>query len=111
MQDDLRLAARRPRYFDVQPSNLRAPAAPQRFHHRLLGGEATGITLVAPAPFLLAVLNFLGREHTVAEASTDARVFQRPLDALDFSQIDTDAHNHGRKGSASHEPLSTDIEI
>src|SRR3990172_7144623 len=108
MQDDLRLAARRPRHFDIEPADLRSPAAAERLHHRFLGGEAPGVTLIAPAPFLLAVLNFFRCEHAVAEALADARVFQCLLDALHFREIDTDAHNHGRKGSASYEPLSTD---
>src|SRR6188508_1225282 len=74
MQNNLGLAAARPRHFDIEPADFSTPAAAERLHHRLLGGKPPGITLILAALLLFAVSNLAGSEHPVAKTLADARV-------------------------------------
>src|SRR5262245_6484648 len=87
VQDDLWLATARASDFNVKPAHLGTPASAQRFHHRLFGGETSGITFIAAPPFALAVLNFPGGKNPFTETLADTRVFQSFADALNFYHI------------------------
>jgi hypothetical protein len=88
-------------HLDVPPAHALAPAGAEHLHHRLLGGEAGGVALEAPASARFAV-RLLGRgEDTVAEAAA-VPALQRPPDAPDLAQVGPDARDH--RGVRQHAP-------
>jgi hypothetical protein len=94
MQDDIRLAAGRAGNFDVEPTHLRSPALPQRFHDGFLSCKTAGIALEAASLFSFTIGNFILSINPVAKSSTDARVFQGGANPFHFDQVNANADDH-----------------
>ena len=77
--------------FYLAPSDVAVPSRAQRFHRRLLGGEARGVALVAREAARLAVLDLAGREDAGAKALAGGRPRECALDAIDFDNVDSGA--------------------
>ena len=94
VENDRGFAAARACHFDIEPTNLGAPAAAQRLHHRFFGREPAGIAFVFAALLFLAIFYFLGGEDAPAKARPDARIFEGSLDPLHFGEIHAGADDH-----------------
>src|SRR6266542_1706639 len=89
VQPDHRPSAPFSNYLDLCPADLVAPAAPERFHHRFLGGEARRVALVLPPPPLAVCLLPRG-EDAVLEAFSGLSALERVADAIHLGEVDPD---------------------
>ncbi len=94
MQNDIRFAAGGPGNFNIDPTYLRSPTAPQRFHDGFLRCKTAGITLEAASLFFFTVINFILRIDPLAKSYTNARVFQGGANPFHFDDVNPNADDH-----------------
>src|SRR5262249_52855156 len=94
MQPDHRPPAPFSHHLDLYPADLVAPAAAERFHHRLFCGEARRVALLLPPPPFAVRLLTRG-EDAVSEAFSGLRALQGVTDASHLGEVDPDGNDHG----------------